>query len=328
VKNPMGRSGEHSAKKFERSSLTLVRDVLRYVDAGNYPAKIARFLGKPRSHIHYYLRSLQHAGYIRKETKQAKGKPVFYMLTENAKKLLDRLENSAVPSRTLRLHNFVVKYPVLEGPRVTVDWRRVELQNWDQFVGSACGLSCRKNTDSLEVFADVIEGPDPSELVYRAGRECDCVARYLESKFQMRLGLGSPSRKPHFSVYDPFAEKFTENMEFTDPSLAKMDRSPPSPGEIDFFSPDAARSYLVMMATGPARLSQIERQLETLVKGQATFDQRMAKIETAIILTASILKNVPDQIRSGIVEGLKQAFRKPEPCWSLEKFIAVKERIA
>lgn len=258
---------------------------------------------------------------IRKEVKEAKGKPTFYTVTDSGKKLLDRLETSSV-GRVVRLHNFCVSYPVVREPRVPIDWGKVvRLNNWNQLVGSALGLTCRKNPRSLEIYADVVEGDNPYELLYRAQMECDYAASHLESKFQMKLGRGSPSRKPHWSVYDPVAEKFSEQMEFSDPELAKIDRSPPSPGEIDFFNPDAAKSYLLTMTSMPTRIRQFEKQIEIMAQGLATIDQRMAKVESAIIL-------LPEQIRSGIVEGLKAALRKPEPCWSLEKFIRIKGRIA
>ena len=49
----------------------------------------------------------------------------------------------------MRLHNVVVKYPILKQPGIEIDWRKVELQNWSQPIGREAGLTVRRNSDSL-----------------------------------------------------------------------------------------------------------------------------------------------------------------------------------
>lgn len=84
-----------------------------------------------------------------------------------------------------RLHNVFFKYPILEAPKVEIVWRKVELANWTQLIGTELGLRVRKNTDSIEVVAPVVEGRDPYELLFKAREEADFLAAYLERKFGM-----------------------------------------------------------------------------------------------------------------------------------------------
>lgn len=86
----------------------------------------------------------------------------------------------------------------------------------------------------------------------------------------MRLGEGKLSRKSHFGVYDPVAALVSKHWELTD-DVGKVDRSE-GYGEIDWFSPEAAKDYLLM----PGYLRQL---LEVQQTFATAMDQHMALIQ-------------------------------------------------
>jgi hypothetical protein len=148
---------------------------------------------------------------------------------------------------------------------VDADWRRVQLTNWGQFLGCEDGLTVRKNSNSLEVFCDVVEGKDPDELLLLAKAQADRVAKALETRLKMRLGEGKLSRKPHFGVYDPVAALVSKHWELSD-DIGKIDESE-GHGEIDWFGPETAKQYLLM----PRTISQILQALQTCAVNLQTF---------------------------------------------------------
>ena len=262
-------------QRFLRSSLTLVARILQLLEAGNYPSKVARLLGMSRQHVHYYCRKLLDMGYVRKTVRD---RVTFYELTAAGKNFLTRSERRAGPGVVLRLHGYALKYPVLEWPRIRVDWPKVQrMKNWNKMIGSELGLTVELTTRHLITYADVIEGDNPYELIYLASRECDRLAAYLESKFQMRLGrpkLKDP--RPHFGVWDPIAQKFSEWLKLSD-DIADIDRSPPYKlGEIDWRDPEAAKRYLITLMTLPSLVREFRDGMREFRQGAT---QHMAMIK-------------------------------------------------
>ena len=265
--------------KFSRSSLTLVRRIMKMLEAGYYPARIARILGKHRSHIHYYLKRLENMGYIEKEeslerlkpglyVKRVRGIITLYRITQAGSNFLAGIERRAV-GRRLRLHNAYFKYRIVRQPTGKIAWRKVELTNWTQLIGLELGLKVRKNPGSIEVIAPVVEGRDPYELLFRARDEADCLATHLEQKFGMVLGRGKLSRKAHWGVYDPVAGVYSKFFQLSD-DVAKIDESEGF-SEIDWLSPEAAKDYLIM----PMRVQRLEQDVKDIKEGQRLFSEGM-----------------------------------------------------
>ena len=62
---------------------TRILPILRYLEAGNYPAKIARMLGFSKPHVFYYIRKLEQAGLVHR---QKRSNIVIYTVTQRGKK--------------------------------------------------------------------------------------------------------------------------------------------------------------------------------------------------------------------------------------------------
>jgi len=274
-----------------RAFLLLLRD-------GSYPTQAGRMVGWSRSHTFYYVKRLVKLGYLKRQVRDA---ATFYTLTQRCSNFLTGSEARGLP-RVVRLHNFCAKYPIVAEPRVPVDWGRVQqMRNWEKVLGTVFGLTVERTTRHVLVYADVVEGGNPWELVYLAWRETDRLASYLEESWKMRLGRPSlKDPKLHFAVYDPVASRIVKDYRVTLDGVAEVDQSPPSPGEVDWFSPESAEDYLLMGAR------------------MRTVEQRTARMETNLEAVASslreavdALKTLPQELTRALVEAGGPA--KPTP---------------
>jgi len=306
---------KNARQKLRHDSFTfrVTRDILKLLDAGNYPAKIARMLGMSRQHVGYYVKKLVSQDMVQREVRDS---ATFYSLTERGKNFLVEMEKGFVPCRTVRLHNVVFLFPVVVAPRVVIDWRRVELQNWTQLVGSELGLTVRKNPDSMEVFCDVVEGSDPYELMLRAYEEAGRLATHLEQKFQMKLGRPSLSRKPHFHVADPVAEHVGKFMEFSD-DIGKVDESE-GYGELDLYDPNFVKNYMVAFTTLPSLVQRQNRELSEIKEALNVFAEGMKQHMALISELRETTKGINVVVTR--LEHLQESKEKPKP-FSLEEWL-------
>jgi hypothetical protein len=232
---------------------------LLLLDAGNYPSRVARLLHVSPQLLHYHIKKWLRKGWIKRVLKTAN--VTLYRLDPQLKKKLTGGENSAY--KGVRLHAYSLKFPVVEPPSRAVDWKRVRVANWTRLVGCEAGLTVEKTTRHVIVHADEVLSEDPNEATLLAILECLRLARVLEEKFGMRLGVPKLLRKPHYGVYDPIARWFAEFMEFSD-DVGKIDQSGGYP-ERDYYYPSLAKEYLMM----PLRLLGLREDM-VQVKGILT----------------------------------------------------------
>jgi hypothetical protein len=230
----------------------MFRKILLLLDAGNYPSNVARMLHLSPQRVAYHVKKAQKMGIL--ERVNESGWLSFYEVSPAFKKNLTWGEMGVC-----RLHCFGLKFRVVRDCGV-VDWEKVGMVNWDRFVGVECGVSVEKTSNSVIVWASDVCSRDSEEARLLAVMQCLQVACYLCSKFGMELDLFHPSlvRKPHYAVKDPVADVFSGFMEVSD-DVGKMDSSE-GVGEIDFYSAEHAKEYLLM----PFRLQRIERRLQRL----------------------------------------------------------------
>jgi len=246
-------------KRFNTSSVGLrLLPILKMLDAGNYPAKIARMLGMSKPHVSYYIRKMKQAGLVKRRNVKW---PAFYVVTEKGKKFLTRCSGLS-PDFVFRLHHCGFKYPILVRPAgfEPGSFRRVAKAcgNWTALIGDEGGVRVEKTTRHVIVWCESISGRDPDELLLQAKSMADRVAASLCVKYGLRLGDGQLVPKRHVGVYDPAAELLSRRFEVSD-DVGKVDRSE-GIGEIDWFSAKAAKDYLLM----PGRVESLERKLEAL----------------------------------------------------------------
>ena len=240
-----------NCQKFLQSFFTVAA---RLLDEGNHPAKVAKLLGISRQRLHYWLKKAVKANLFYKEKL---GRITLYHLTDYGKKFFTRCEGR-VGFGEVRLHNVCFKFPVVSPPRVCVDWRRVSMRNWCRFIGRVGCVTVERTTRHVLVYPRVRVDRDPYRAMLNAYEEALMVARYLEERFQMRLGVPEICRKPHFGFQDPYAYQIAKHTQVSS-DIGKIDQSE-GQGEVEFFSPEHAAEYLAM----PLRLRHIEERLDQI----------------------------------------------------------------
>mgnify|MGYP000162011796 CR=1 FL=1 len=286
--------------KFEQLRSTLAsniekRRILELLGAGNHPARIAQILGaKHRSNIHYWVKKFEKNGLIELAKKDVIN---IYRLTLLGKKILMRSDGGR--GRVVALEDYPVKYEILEGEKVGVDWEKLgRPRNWVKLGFKIGGVRVVKTSRSIIIHPGRVEGFDPYELLYLSGRICDRVAGWLEDHLGMKLGRGEPIRRPGFQVKDAFGKFIADYMTVKN-DVGSIDASPPSrEGHLDIWSPEYAKEYLLL----PARLRSIERivseygeHLRTHTRVMKKLDKILSKLEK--ILVPSEMKPVEEKRR-------------------------------
>jgi len=179
-----GCSVKNSVKKVVKKRFlkhTIARALL-LLDAGNYPSRVARILGVSPQLLHYHIKKWVKMGWLKVEVKTPN--VTLYRLSSSVKNFLTGGE--AFAYKGVRLHAYSLKFPIVEGPKVSVDWNRVKLCNWTRLVGCECGLTVEKTTRHVIIHADEVFSEDPNEATLLAILECLRLARILEEKRSFR----------------------------------------------------------------------------------------------------------------------------------------------
>ena len=240
-----------NCQKFLQSFFTVAA---RLLNEGNHPSKVAKLLGISRQRLHYWLKKAVKANLFYKEKL---GRITLYRLTDYGKKFFTGGEGRGGFGE-VRLHNVEIGFPIVEDAKVRVDWRRVQLRNWAPLIGKIGEITVKKTTRNVFVYPRVRFDDNPWRAFLNAYEEALMVARVLEEKFGMRLGLPFISRKPHFGFQDPYAFHIAKHTQVSS-DIGKIDQSE-GQGEVEFFSPEHAAEYLAM----PLRLRHIEERLDQI----------------------------------------------------------------
>jgi DNA-binding MarR family transcriptional regulator len=247
---------DKSKVKFYFSTVrSRVIPILKRIEAGDYPSKIARLYGWSKQHVFYYLKKLEKAGLVRRKVRSS---AVFYELTNRGQKVLTSCEGIVYSSGVFRLHKCQVLYPIVrEGFYPSDDFNKVGMVNWTALLGLVHGVSVRKTSRHWIVHVEALYGHHPGELFTLAKNLGDRVARALMSKYCVLLGEGQVGKGYELAIDDPVAKLLSRYFTISTPKR-KMDHSPGElEGEIDHLSRDAAVEYLLM----PERVKKLEGQI-------------------------------------------------------------------
>jgi DNA-binding MarR family transcriptional regulator len=247
---------QKSKVKFYFSTVrSRVIPILKRIEVGDYPSKIARLYGWSKQHVFYYLKKLEQAGLVRRKVRSS---AVFYELTNRGQKVLTSCEGIVYSSGVFRLHKCQVLFPIVrEGFYPSDDFRRVEMVNWTALLGLVHGVAVRKTSRHWIVHVECLYGRSPGELFGIAKNLANRVARALMNKYGVLLGEGQVGKGYELAVDDPVARLLSRYFTLSTPKR-KMDHRPGElEGEIDHLSKDAAIEYLMM----PERVKKLEGQI-------------------------------------------------------------------
>lgn len=228
----------------------------------------AKTLGE--SNVSYYIKKLVKIGYV-KEICQDRIKILELtqigenFLDQYDKKVKNELSNQQLPR--YRAENIRFKAHVYKVPSKSLDWNKVEMNNWSQYRNTVDDIKVHLNngkSPSIEFIPSPIDGNNPWELVGKLYFECNEVARKLEQLLDMEIGRLETEHGSEWVVYDPVANFISkQNGQITVDGLGKINASKPlRRGELEYFDPRYAAEYLTM----PRRISNIEQLLEDLLK--------------------------------------------------------------
>ena len=252
-------SGSKSKVKFYFSTVrSRVIPILKRIEVGDYPSKIARVYGWSKQHVFYYLKKLEKAGIVRRKVRS---NVVFYDLTRRGQNFLRSCEGVLWSSGVFRLHRCFVKFGIVrEGVYPAGDFRRVEMVNWTALLGLEKGVRVRKTSRNWIVHVETLYGRHPGELFGLAKNLADRVAKSLRLKYGCVLTEGKIGKGYELAVDDPVAQLLSRYFTVSTPGR-KMDHSPGElEGEIDHLSRDAAIEYLLM----PERVKKLDGKVDAL----------------------------------------------------------------
>jgi len=247
---------EKSKVKFYFSTVrSRVIPILKRIEVGDYPSKIARLYGWSKQHVFYYLTKLEKAGLVRRKVRSS---AVFYDLTIRGQKVLRSCEGVVYSSGVFRLHRCQVLFPIVrEGFYPSDDFSRIEMVNWTALLGLVHGVVVRKTSRNWIVHVETLYGRSPGELFGLAKNIGDRVAQALMTKYGVLLDQGHVGKGYELAIDDPVAKLLSRYFTISTPKR-KMDHSPGElEGEIDHLSKDAAIEYLLM----PERVKKLEGQI-------------------------------------------------------------------
>jgi len=263
----LSEASRDTSKNFGRSKLKVkmnfktVRSrlvpILKYIEAGNYPAKIARMLGFSKPMVFYYVKKLEQVGFVHRERRS---NIVIYSLTRRGSNFLTGSEGVLFGSGVWRLHAAKYRFGLLADGVWPTDWRRVEKMNWTALLGLERGVTVEKTPSSVIVHVETLYGRSPPELLDLAKGLADRTAEALTLKYGCKLAKGKLCRRPHLAIDDPVAEFLSRYFEIS-VDEKKIDRSE-GLGEIDCFTLETSVDYMRM----PERVKALEGKVDAIAE--------------------------------------------------------------
>src|SRR5215467_14953933 len=129
---------------FYRKSLTLPLSILKMIEQDYAASQIANKLGRDKQLISYYVNKLEKLGYIKVRTRD-----VYKLLeiTQTGKNFLDQYttshSNNIKP--ICRLENIRFKASISTMPPESIDWKKIEMNNWTQYNSEIDSVKIRLN---------------------------------------------------------------------------------------------------------------------------------------------------------------------------------------
>jgi hypothetical protein len=185
-------------------------------------AQLASELKISEPHISYYVRKAIRMGYI-KELFRDKVRAL--EITQTGKIFLDQYkykheyiykygydkQSSSTYKNQLpicRAENVRFKAKVHKLPSEPLDWNKVEMNNWRQYINIIDTIKVHLNNGkdpSIEFIPSPINGSNPWELFGILYNDCNEVARKLEQLLDMEIGRFEIEPGAEWVVYDPVA---------------------------------------------------------------------------------------------------------------------------
>jgi len=187
-------------------------------------------------------------------------------LTQPGKNFLDQYNKNNLSLPICRLENLQLKAVITRMPSIPVDWKRIQMHNWAQYLSQIDGVKVRLNmgkVPSVELMPSPVDGDNVYNIMFAVGYECINALLELYDRTGLRVGKIEVVSKPEWVVYDPVAKAFCRHHgQVTYNGIGKVNASKPRHiGEFEFHDPRNLIDYMMM----PMSVRNIENKLDSLI---------------------------------------------------------------
>jgi len=234
-----------------------------------------------KSLLSYHLGNLTEEGLIEKGPS---GGFATWNITEAGSKFLAEVSKRLPRKGLISLENARFRYPILKEPSVEVDWKRVQMKNWSEFITKIGRVSVSKRGSIVAIIVGKTLGTNPWELMFEARDIADEVAIILEARLsglQLRrpnfMGYG-PS-KAHFELGgDTVAESIFGFMTVRGAAGSVGDTSAPHrEGSVGFFDPRKVDAYMRAITDIPSEIDLTRSEMRGAFSEVQTTLERVEK---------------------------------------------------
>jgi hypothetical protein len=224
---------------------------------------IAKNLKISKSHVSYYISKAKKKNLVKEVLRDTF---TSIQITQVGKNFLDQYNKNNLSLPICRLENIQLKAVITKMPSIPVDWKRIQMHNWAQYLSQIDRVRVRLNNGrvpSLELMPSPVEGNNVYNIMFAVGYECLNALLELYDRTGLRVGKMEVVSKPEWVVYDPVAKAFCkQNGQVTYDGIGKVNASKPRDiGELEFHDPRNLIDYMAM----PARVKNIETKLDFII---------------------------------------------------------------
>ncbi len=260
--------------------------ILKALGAGNTWKATASAVECSKSDVTYWKNKLVAMGALRLQCRD-----VFhtFALTPFGSRLLTGSERGV--GEVVGLEDFAVKFVVLEGERVRIDWRKLgSPRNWVKLGVRIGDVRVVRTSRHVIIHPGRLMGFSTTELKVEAGRIIERTKMVLENRFGMVLSAdGVPLHEPVYEFFSKAAREISEFGTFNVKGVGSINRSPPTRIPHEEYVEQVAQQRLDL----PGRLSQLEEKLD--------------RVEVSMSKLAGILERIFDLERTQPVVASKGA---------------------
>lgn len=194
--------------------------ILEILGAGGTAQQAAKQIHCTKQNVSYWVKKLQKQGYLQLQIKDV---VKLYQLTPHGKRIFTTSEESKV------LEDYAVKFQIVEGEKVGLDWEKLgQPNNWEKLGIKVGSVRVVKTSQSVIVHPGRMVGFDFNELLVEVGRVIECTRDILVNKFGMVLSDAPvPLHEPIVRFYSEEAKEDVKNGTVIVEGVGSIDQSPP-----------------------------------------------------------------------------------------------------
>lgn len=238
-----------------KNRLTLQGDlpmILRCTRDGYTQQRIATLLGVTKQAVSKLMKLLIKHEYIRLEIRSSCN---IYEILPRGQLILSG-GNNLFKSGIGRLHNLRFKYSILAGEIPLDRWKKVEMINWNKYVGEVYGIKVEISKKSIIVSPGIFFGYKMAELLPKAEEVANSIAGRLREWYHLELAPAQSVGQPEWAVITPLPPLSLSVSSLRHPN-SWLDASR-GMAEVEFTDMDRAQKFIDM----PNRIEKLEAELK------------------------------------------------------------------